>query len=221
MQPPLNPTVLFEDVLVMRVDATDARRLTRDGLVKESLAWSPDGSRLVFMAYRFLRTRVSVVNADGSGERLIADEADEPSWSPDGRKLAYLAYVPVDGYAVPVLRVARADGTDANVIVRGTRDLPISGLSWSPDSREIAYAGRVHIKLVDVKTRRAHVLTHGQHVSDRFPSSSPDSRRIAFVRYVPRSRRYELLVVNRDGTRPRVLLRSRSELFAPRWRPPH
>jgi len=176
MQPPLNPTVLFEDVLVMRVDATDARRLTRDGLVKESLAWSPDGSRLVFMAYRFLRTRVSVVNADGSGERLIADEADEPSWSPDGRKLAYLAYVPVDGYAVPVLRVARADGTDANVIVRGTRDLPISGLSWSPDSREIAYAGRVHIKLVDVKTRRAHVLTHGQHVSDRFPSWSPDSR---------------------------------------------
>ena len=45
---------------------------------------------------------IYVVNADGTGRRLLVRDAAEPAWSPNGSKLAYVAYrVPAHRQRVP------------------------------------------------------------------------------------------------------------------------
>ena len=49
------------------------------------LQWSPDGSQLAFS----IESRLYVVREDGSGFRLVANDAVEPYWSPDDSYIAY------------------------------------------------------------------------------------------------------------------------------------
>lgn len=51
--------------------------------------WSPGGRLIAFTRTEPRRTSVHAVRPDGSGERLIADDAVGPAWSSDGRRLAF------------------------------------------------------------------------------------------------------------------------------------
>ncbi len=63
-------------------DSTGIRRLTRG--LKPS--WSPDGRRIAF--HRF-NGGISVINVDGSDERLVVADGANPAWSPDGQRIAF------------------------------------------------------------------------------------------------------------------------------------
>jgi hypothetical protein len=79
-------------IIVMEDDGTDARRVTgaRRGASPVLPKWSPDGAQLAFVRFRPSggpqSLEVYVVNADGSGERLIG-EGTLPNWTNDGRFL--------------------------------------------------------------------------------------------------------------------------------------
>ena len=95
------PAVPPFDVYVVRSDGRGLRRLAEDA---RGPAWSPDGSRI---AYTSLSARggVWVMNADGSGQRLVTTTPGElygVAWSPDGTQLVFsnadrLAVVNTDG----------------------------------------------------------------------------------------------------------------------------
>jgi Tol biopolymer transport system component len=75
---------------VMDSDGTDSRVVVENSetLVAghvEGLEWSPDGSELAFS----IAERLYVVGVDGSGFRLVTDQAVEPYWSADGSHIAY------------------------------------------------------------------------------------------------------------------------------------
>jgi hypothetical protein len=75
---------------IMDSDGTDSRVLVENGETLggghvEGIEWSPDGSRLAFSVGQHLY----LVGVDGSGFRLVAEEAVEPYWSPDGTHIAY------------------------------------------------------------------------------------------------------------------------------------
>ena len=59
--------------------------------------WSPDGRLIAFTRAEPRRSAVYAVRPDGSGERLVAEDARGPAWSPDGRRLAYVEGVSGDG----------------------------------------------------------------------------------------------------------------------------
>ncbi len=75
------------DIYTINVDGTNLTYLTH-GL---DPAWSPDGSQVAFTRWYHTEGGIYVINADGSGERLIfADpQAKAPIWSPDGTRIAF------------------------------------------------------------------------------------------------------------------------------------
>jgi Tol biopolymer transport system component/DNA-binding winged helix-turn-helix (wHTH) protein len=73
--------------------AAVSERLTKDTLVIQSMAWTPD-NRIVFDSFDNGRTHLWMMNADGSGKRQISPENIEEyraAVSPDGRFLLFLS----------------------------------------------------------------------------------------------------------------------------------
>lgn len=115
---------------VISADSGSLQRIAT-GRVYEPV-WSPDGSRLVFVRDNQLVT----VNADGTGERVIASPATplRPDWSPDGRSVVFIR----DGAAV----VASIGGGEPRRLAEGG----VCAVGWSPDGNRIAFAAAVIMK---------------------------------------------------------------------------
>src|SRR5687767_12611340 len=73
----------------MNPDGSAPRQLVPSSVSRSvgPVAWSPDGRRLAFLDQQ---DRLSVVNSDGSGHRVIANHVWrlKPSWSPSGEEIA-------------------------------------------------------------------------------------------------------------------------------------
>jgi TolB protein len=119
-------------------DGAGAARLTSTpgGVYRER--WSPDGGRIAFMTQvdvdtRTSTLRIAVVNADGSGYRLLSPgpEDDYPSWSPDGQWLLYHGYTRVNGTVVScsLFKIPSAGGTPVE-ITTGLQTYTCWGAAW-------------------------------------------------------------------------------------------
>jgi Tol biopolymer transport system component len=123
------------ELWTVRPDGTGTRRLAAPAGELYAPAWSPDGSRIAFARVAALNAAVWLVNADGSGLRLLTSAlfAARPSWSPDGTRLAF-----VDGDRV---WTSNADGSGLTAIAEGA-EWPAGAAAWSPDGTRIAYGGK-------------------------------------------------------------------------------
>ena len=109
----------------MNPDGSGLRLLAREVGLGE-MAWSPDGREILYGG-------LSVVKADGSGERRLSDEAYGFGWAPDGQQIAFTTVR--GGYRD--IYVVNSDGSGQRRIVkRGAYP------SWSPDGRQIVFTSR-------------------------------------------------------------------------------
>ncbi len=152
--------------------------------------------------------KICVVNADGSGLKLLPPSGDikgtEPQWSRNGEKIAF---VPT-GWGPHGIHVMNADGGDLRQVTNGYGDLYPQ---WSPKEDEIVFithrdfiqSGSTKIKNAEIYTTSLdgtapRNLTNSQSFDGWKAKWSPDGRRIAFT-----SKRgndyYNLFLMDPDG----------------------
>ena len=116
-------------IVLVKADGRGLRNLTANWRDR-SPAWSPDGSKLVFVR----AGRLYVIGSDGSGLRRVTplrlNRVMPPAWSPDGRSIAF-----VRGEN-DVCHALRWQGDPPDLQAR--RDLG-QPPSWSPDGKSIAF----------------------------------------------------------------------------------
>ncbi len=216
------------DVYLANPDGSDAEVvLHQDGVAFLTVAWSPDGSRLA---------------VDGESGAVVIDPVSgaatyiggaNPVWSPDGRQLGVIEPSTTGSTSIgSQLRIVDAATGAAN----RTYPFPaIGGLAWSADGRWIAATGGMSgrsnaLVRIDVTTGHWSEVDGGSGMLDsaREPSWSPDSRRIAYIRWGAQDTAAchgtplcatDVFVANADGSNPVQLNRVRGKADQPAWSP--
>jgi Tol biopolymer transport system component len=155
-------------------------RLPSDDQSVSILAWSGDGSRLLYDTSAAGTSELWTMAAAGTGQtRLtaIASSIAQPAWSAGGTRLAYRT----GGVESGSIIIADARGRRLASLPSATPGDPSrdDSPSWSPDGRRIAVADAEQggVTVVDVASgRRTNVASDGVA-----PAWSPDGRTIAFV----------------------------------------
>ncbi|MEZ5335616.1 MAG: hypothetical protein R2741_10445 [Methanolobus sp.] len=110
----------------------------------QSQAWSPDGSKLVYVSYFFQGNGgfVSTANSDGTNQKgLVGEISEDASFSPDGSKIVYVYNnLNYDDWGVCSIWMMNADGSNKTQLTTasGYRSNPV----WSPDGTKIAFVSR-------------------------------------------------------------------------------
>jgi Tol biopolymer transport system component len=150
-------------------------------LLGSSVAWSPDGQQLAYIAGS-KGLQIFIVNADGTGRRRIAGghtwtisgsrggsafgsspdsrgviyiDYHALAWSPDKRNLVYLRRVRYDSRhpaASARLYLLSADGRRGRKLARLRPFVPRT-LAWAPDSAKVAVGGYRDSGVMTVSTR--------------------------------------------------------------------
>jgi Ca2+-binding RTX toxin-like protein len=137
--------------------------------------WSPDGSRVAFQHAFGSDQEISVMNADGTGQKVITDPTlnmteQEPTWSPDGSRIVFVADPPgpfdppdpdQDETTDREIWMINADGSGLTQLTdnEGGDD---TEPAWSPDGEQIAFVshhGRPGQKNTDIYVMDANPAT--------------------------------------------------------------
>lgn len=158
------------ELVVMRADGTGRRVLTNDDEWKGQPSWSPDGSKIAYMATTFHR------EASQPPESFGPQQAPAPGGQ-GGGPLIFSG--PGGDWDIVVVDVA--SGATTTVVSGASQE---GRPAWSPDGRRIAYystrGGSFDLWLLDVSTREATQLTYD--LGEEWGASwSPDGTTILFT----------------------------------------
>jgi Tol biopolymer transport system component len=164
------------EVYAVNPDGTGLSRLSPEFSQDAQAQWSPDGTRLLFLALDGLY----LMSPDGSGRTRLTDDlvVSKARWSPVGGSIAFITQRFEGDLFFEDLWVTQVDSRSTSMIAPNAVDL-----SWSPDGREIAFVNQtdesseVHVIGADGSGEKT-LTDPSLFVFD--VAWSPDGSRIAF-----------------------------------------
>jgi dipeptidyl aminopeptidase/acylaminoacyl peptidase len=156
----------------------DKRLLVGRDLAPRQASWSPDGSRIAYVAQSMGKSQIHVLAlAEGLGKAITSGELSpsQPRWSPDGRRIAFVGRVEAKPVTIPGMP-EKPKGTEA-----APDPKIISDLFWRGDGVGEVKPGATHLFVADAASGAVTQLTAGD--SDRVNDDGgldwlPDGRAI-------------------------------------------
>jgi Tol biopolymer transport system component len=192
-------------LMVVAADGSEERRLTGSAAAwTGGFDWVSD-RRIAYTRVRGHYRDIWVMNADGSGQRRLAQRGTRPQWSPDGRQISFASRR--DGnweiYAM------NADGSSRRRLTHNSVD--DYGAAWSPDGHLISFSRQRDSGGFDLFVMNADGTGQRRLARNAAWSGGPvawslDGLKIAFARPSPGTT--DIYVMNADGGGVRNLTRS-------------
>ena len=172
--------ISYPDGILWRAnrDGSNRVQLTGPPLSPKSLAWSPDGTQIVFMASSQQDYKAWIVpSRGGSPQQLLPEDTGEqadPSWSPDGRKIIFCT--------------GTSESRESHILILDLASHQVTTLpgsdgkiapDWSPDGQFIKASSLdiSTINVFDVKTQHWSALNVDTYA---YGTWSRDGRSIYF-----------------------------------------
>jgi len=171
-------------VHVVDVASREVKQVTSGDFDDSEPAWSPDGSKIVFVS-----NRTETPDRNRNTDLWIVDLNDEelplrqlttgestdasPSWSPDGRTIVYTSTVadalPI--YAIPQLTVVDVE-SGATAVNPSLAETQVFYPRYAPDGQSILtiteYHAEQNLVQVDAKTGAVQSLVEGRDIANEF-----------------------------------------------------
>ncbi len=206
------------ELYLMAADGTGQRRLTTAPLADGDAAWSPDGTRLVYLTENAPgQTELALLDVTtGASTPLTAlgAQSNHPVWSPDGTQIAFASNFG-DSYDIYLIYPDRP-GLD-NLTRSPSNDL---WPTWSTDGTRLAFQsdrnGDTDIYVMNADGSSVTRLTLAPGV-DRSPIWSPDGFRVSFIS--ERDGNSDVYVIDANGTNLVQLSQTPYDDSLPAWSP--